>query len=46
MIKKEAEQLLGLEVQQGGEEVQERNSVAHLRRFISPSIYANSLRQV
>jgi hypothetical protein len=44
--KKEAEQLLGLEVQQGGEEVQERNSVAHLRRFMFASTYANRLRQV
>jgi hypothetical protein len=46
MAKKEAEHLLGLEVQQGGEEVQERNSVAHLRRFMTPFIYANCLRQV
>jgi len=30
--------MLGLEVQQGGEEVQERNSVAHLRRFMGSSI--------
>jgi hypothetical protein len=44
--KKEAEQSHGLEVQQGGEEVQERNSVAYLRRFMFPFIYANRLRQV
>lgn len=31
--------MLGLEVQQGGEEVQERNSVAHLRRFMRVCIY-------
>lgn len=38
--------MLGLEVQQGGEEVQERNSVAHLRRFMGSCIYKKCLQQV